>query len=389
VALEAEPGTQWKTNQPVSGEMAKHGRAGVSGAAQGAGGDSLDAVEELEGGASGEERDRAANHDFVVCIDARDDAGEDEQDDAHAEHEARAEQDGRVAGVTCGGRIAASNGLAHADSGGGRDAERNHVSESHCIERNLVAGERHGAEPGDERGDEGEDADFGGELQSGGKTEGDKAADTLEVGLCRSFQEIGAMAVVVPEKIADENEREIAAGKGGGPAGAGDAEGGEAELAKDKNVVAEKVDEIGGDERESDGAHHVHALKGTAHGKIEKKREKANGEGAHVGSGEDGDIVIHTDALETRGDEPDGCDEERRSRKTEIDAVDERAVAVFAAAGTESLGDERVQADHKAFAEECENDEDAGTDADSTDGFGAVGEAADHHGVHDDHAHPA
>jgi len=53
------------------------------------------------------------------------------------------------------------------------------------------------------------------------------------------------------------------------------------------------------------------------------------------------------------------------------------------------LRDERVQADEEALAEEGEDDEDTGRDADRTDGFCAVGETTDHHGVHDDHAHPA
>ena len=79
---------------------------------------------------------------------------------------------------------------------------------------------------------------------------------------------------------------------------------------------------------------------------------------------------------------------EGRDSEAEVNAVDERGVAIFAAAGAEGLGDERVQADKEAFTEKGEDDEDAGGDADGADGFGAVRKAADHHGVYDDHAHP-
>ena len=86
-----------------------------------------------------------------------------------------------------------------------------------------MAGERDGAEAGDERGDEGEDGDFGGHLKGGGKTESDEATDALEIGIGGSFEEIGAMAVVVPEKIGDEEKAEIGSRECGGQAGAGDA----------------------------------------------------------------------------------------------------------------------------------------------------------------------
>jgi len=49
-------------------------------------------------------------------------------------------------------------------------------------------------------------------------------------------------------------------------------------------------------------------------------------------------------------------------------------------AGAEGLGDQGVEADEEAFTEKGEDDEDAGADADGTDGLGAIWKAADHHG---------
>lgn len=64
-------------------------------------------------------------------------------------------------------------------------------------------------------------------------------------------------------------------------------------------------------------------------------------------------------------------------------------MAVFAAARAEGLRDESIETDEDAFAEKSEDDEEARTNADGTDGFGAVRQATDHHGVNDHHAHPA
>ncbi len=222
-AVEAEIGAEGNADEPVGGEVAEHGSARVACAAKGAGGYGLEAVEELEGGSGGEEGDGAVDDGFVVGVDVGDEARKDEEDDAHAEHEAGAKEDGGVAGIARGGRIAAADGLAYANGSGGRDAKRNHVGKGDGVESDLMAGERDGAEARDERGDEGEDGDFGGHLQGGGKTKSEETADALEIGISRSFEEIGAMAVVVPEKIGDEEKAEVRARECGSQAGAGDA----------------------------------------------------------------------------------------------------------------------------------------------------------------------
>lgn len=63
-------------------------------------------------------------------------------------------------------------------------------------------------------------------------------------------------------------------------------------------------------------------------------------------------------------------------------------MTVLTTAGTESLGNEGVETDKDSFAEKRKNDKQARGDADSSDGFGGVRKAADHHGVDDHHAHP-
>jgi len=47
-------------------------------------------------------------------------------------------------------------------------------------------------------GNEGEDADFGGELQCRGQAEGNEAPDALDIDFNGSFQKVGAVAMIVP-----------------------------------------------------------------------------------------------------------------------------------------------------------------------------------------------
>ena len=342
---EAEPGAEGEADEPVGAEVADHRRARVAGAAESAGGYGLDAVEELEGGTGSEEHDSGVDENGVVCVDAGNVLREDEKNDAHEGHERGAEQDGGVAGVARAGEIAASDGLADANGGGGRDAEGNHVGESDGVERDLVAGEGNGAKTGDQGGDGGEDGDFGGHLHSGGKAECDEPTDAREIRARRCSTHFGVVARVVPEKKNDQDGGQVGARDGGGDAGADYAEHGKTPVAEDEEIVAEDVDEIGGDEGEGDGANEVHPLQGATEGEVEEQGDEAEGQGVHIGAGEDGDVGRDTEAIVEMREKPDRCEQERRKGEAEVDAVDERVKAVFTATSAERLGDERVEAD--------------------------------------------
>ena len=150
VAPEAQVSAERKADQPVGREVAQHRGARVSGAAESTGGNGLDAVEELEGGAGSKENNGGANDRRVGGVDAGDVARENQKSHAHARHEGGAEENGGVAGIAGAGRIPASDGLADANSGGRRNTERNHVSEGNGIESDLVRGKRDGAQTRDE-----------------------------------------------------------------------------------------------------------------------------------------------------------------------------------------------------------------------------------------------
>lgn len=94
-------------------------------------------------------------------------------------------------------------------------------------------------------------------------------------------------------------------------------------------------------------------------------------------------------AAQQAGQKKNWRGEDGSENDAEVNAVDERAVTVFAVAGAEGLGHESVEAHEKSCAEKSDHDEDVGAETDRGHGGGAVGEVADHDGVYDGHDHPA
>ncbi len=215
-----------------------------------------------------------------------------------------------------------------------------------------------------------------------------RALDAGKINVYRRLQEYGAVLAVVPKQINDEHERHVAAGDSGRPAGADRTHIREAPFAVNQNIVAEGIDNVRGNEGEHDGANHVHRLQAAAQREIEKQRQKSDAEGFGVGNCEFDDAGIGADSLVEIAEHPDGNEQKRRERDAEIDAVDERAMAILAFAGAEGLRDEGIESEQNAEAKERDGDEDVRAESDGSDGSGAVGQASDHHGVHDGHAHP-
>src|SRR5277367_1908732 len=107
----------------------------------------------------------------------------------------------------------------------------------------------------------------------------------MKFGLDGRLQQASAVAVVVPEDIADQGGGEVDTGPGSGPPRTDRAPGAKAQLAVDEDQVAAGVDEVGSDEGEGDGTHDVHGLHAAADGEIEKKRKRAPSEGFRIGNG--------------------------------------------------------------------------------------------------------
>src|SRR5260221_11499759 len=117
---EAEPCAEGETHEPIGAEMADHRRARVAQAAESAGGDGLDAVKELESGASGEKDHGVVDGDGIVGVEGGDVLRDHDEDDAHYGHERGAEGEGGVAGAAGAGGAPRSVDLAkRAGPGGG------------------------------------------------------------------------------------------------------------------------------------------------------------------------------------------------------------------------------------------------------------------------------
>ena len=134
---------------------------------------------------------------------------------------------------------------------------------------------------------------------------------------------------------------------------------------------------------------HVHGLQAPANSEVQQEREKTEGQRLHVRDGEGRDLRVDVQTAKKGVEKPHGRHQERRHDNAEINAVDEGAVTVFALASAEGLRDKGIEANEKAAAEEGQDIEKVGTDADRTDGAGAVRKVADHDRVHNTHAHPA
>src|ERR1051326_6148244 len=307
---------------------------------------------------SGEERGGVADDGFVASVDAGDPARDDQEDDAGKSHESSADEDGGASGGACSARIFSSKSLTDADGGGGRNPQRNHVSESHGVERDLMGGERDRAEFRNECSDGGEDACFESELHGGRNAEGDKLLDAAKIDVDGSFQKLGVVLTVVPEEIANQDSSHVNARNGGGPTGTDGAHGPKSPFPVDQNPVEESVDDVGGDQSEGYGTNHVHGLQAAANGEVEEKWKQTPGERVGVRDSLRHERGVDVNRAEQEGHEENRRGENRSERETEINAVDERTVAVFALASAEGLGNDRVEAEEKTFAEKCEDDED-------------------------------
>src|SRR5206468_9871334 len=127
-----------------------------------------------------------------------------------------------------------------------------------------VAGEGEAAHGADEEGDQAEDGDLDEDLAAGGGSEEGEASNAggFEV-VSHAAQAVTVATLDAPERD-DHEEGQVAAGHGGGEAGSGDAQGGDADwaprVAEDQQPVADRVDDVGGDESDSDRTDVVEGL---------------------------------------------------------------------------------------------------------------------------------
>src|ERR1700723_3557903 len=124
--FETEQRAERQAEDPVAGKVHEHGEAGFAETAECAGGDALDAIEDLE---SGNDRENVRAEREDACVggpDMQNGARKGYEQESHAGHKAGANQDGESSGAAGASGIASSDGVADGDCGGGRNAKRNH-----------------------------------------------------------------------------------------------------------------------------------------------------------------------------------------------------------------------------------------------------------------------
>src|SRR5438445_13749694 len=141
-----------------------------------------------------------------------------------------------------------------------------------------MARKRNGSEAANERGDQSKDANFQSNLHRCRKSECYEPPDARQFRLNRSAKQFGAMLLVVPEQVANEDGRKIDTGEGGGPTGTDGTHRRRTELSIDQKPVTNGVDDVRGHQRKGDGANHVHALHATPYCEIEEKWQSSPGE---------------------------------------------------------------------------------------------------------------
>jgi len=266
----------------------------------------LESVKELKSGASGEQNYSAVDDGLIGRVSASNPMRNYKKDNAHTGHESSAEEDSGASGVSRAMWIFATYGLANANCGGGGDAQGNHVRKRHGVQCDLVSCQRHGTKASDQSSCECEDAALERKLHGRRKAKCDQTANAAKIGLDGSFEEFRAMARVVPEKVADEDKRHVSSRNGSGPTGTDRAHGGHAKFSVDQGPVAERVDDISGDESESHGFGHVHCLDATAHGEVEEKREEPCEQGFCVRNSESEHSRVYSHGAKECGEYPDG-----------------------------------------------------------------------------------
>src|ERR1700760_2665246 len=115
-------------------------------------------------------------------------------------------------------------------------------------------------------------------------------------------------------------------------------------MAVDEEPVEGGVDEVGGDEREGDGAAVVSGLQVAAQSEVDEQREDAPVEAAQGGDGEGEDPAVDGEVREDQRREREEADEQNAERSGECQAVKEPAVGGRDIVRAEGLGDEGVEA---------------------------------------------
>src|SRR5215469_3245773 len=384
---EAEEEAKRKAENPVTDQVRPHGSARFSKAAQCAGRDGLDAVEDLECCGDPEQAGADCEHARICCVERNERARDDEEDDAGKEHEAGSQREGEPPGAAGACRVLGADCVANADGRCGAYSERDHISKAGVVECDSVRCERDGSEEPGGEGSKVPGADFKKDLPGRRSAEPDELPELEQARARPAGEQRVSPPSFVPPGETNESCGHADAGDDGGDGGPADTKSGKAELAIDQNPVAEPVEQVGEHERDSDDADLSYPLKVPAGRCVEEQRKSAEREDEEIASGRRCHFRRNADVDEYQacGDEQQ---HERHARDAgEIDTLREPVMAGLVVAAAVGVGDERVEAEDEADAEERWRVVNGVAHGDSADCGGA--EPADHDGIDYALKHPA
>ncbi len=192
---------------------------------------------------------------------------------------------------------------------------------------------------------------------------------------------------VVPDDRGQRHERHRDPRHERGPGGAVGAERGQAEVPVDQRPVADRVDDVGGDEREHHRPHQADRLQIAPRRGVDEQRQQRQPQHVEVAADHRDDGRVDAEAIEPGALQPQQAGERHRGEQPEPQALPQPAPAGVVVAGAVGLRDDRVEAEQDAHAAGGQGEEQDAGEADAADGFRP--ERADHQRVDDAHRHPA
>ncbi len=241
--VEGEQRAEWERDEPVDEGDEPSGSADVFEAAEGAHGDDLHAVADLENSGDDEEGGGEADDGGIGSETGGENPAGEHEKERGERHEGDRGEEGAGGDVAGAGNFEGTEGVADADGEGGGESERDHEGGGGAVDRDLVGGERDVSEGADEDGSSDECAHFDEHLQAHGNADGEESGEFgfAERGEPADGQRGGEGAG--GEDVGGESDEGGGAGDEGGDSGTFDAEGGAAEVAEDENPVEENVEE--------------------------------------------------------------------------------------------------------------------------------------------------
>jgi hypothetical protein len=248
----------------------------------------------------------------------------------------------------------------------------------------MACRETHRVQRADESRRSVEHADFETDGEGGRQSQMEKFADALEQ-IAHLTERLGIAAFQGNE----EHRGQINSGEDSGEGGAAYAEGWQSPMSEDQQPVSEHIDQVGGDQRESDRPNMMKRLNVAAQNGVKEQERQTPDQ--HVGKGDRLDANWPGDTDEGQNWRPaeDAGGKNRSRAYAESESGCKGAPRPKPILRAECVGNERVEPGQETDSENSEGVEKRVADAGGADRDGAVGQPSDHDGVDHAHRHPA